>query len=461
MVRYAGWGFVAVVILGVIAVAFYLNSGAAVQTAVVKTESIREFVDLQAKTRLPRTYVISMPYAARLDELKVEEGDTVTHGEVVCQVVQNDLENEVNEVQAVVDRLAKSIAESQDVSVESSAYQQAISFVESMGKTVEAADAQKASGKASLDYAQAYLDRLKKLTSTGATTQNDLDQGEMQFIESQSGYRQDNLIAEAIRAIEAATKLLPQMVQDYIGRKGLGTQVLVKQKDEAEARLRQALIRKQRGTMTSPVDGVVLSRAIVNEQYVAAGTELLTIGNLHEMEVEADVLSEEIVKARIGNEVEVYGTALGMSPGAGIRARVSRVFPAGFTKVSSLGVEQQRVKAIIQLDDSARQSLLDRNVGVGYRLRVRIYTSTAANAIVVPRSSLFRGPENQWQLFAIDGRTARLTDVEVGLMNDDHVQIKSGLSKFDSVIVAPDKSISHGTRVKPIDKAVLRPVAQE
>ena len=187
---------------------------------------------------------------------------------------------------------------------------------------------------------------------------------------------------------------------------------------------------------------------------MTAGTELITIGNLHEMEVEVDVLSEDTVKVNVGNKAEVYGTTLGNSPGAGILAKVSRVFPAGFTKISSLGVEQQRVKVIIQLDDSARQSLLDRNVGVGYRLRVRIYTATADNAIVVPRASLFRGPENQWQVFAIDGRTARLKDVTVGLMNDDQVQITSGLSQSDSVIVAPDKSISDGTRVKPIGKAI-------
>ncbi len=384
MMRYGIWGIVAVAILGAISAAIFLNSGVAVQTAAAKTQSIREFVDLQAKTRLPRTYIITMPYAARLDELKVEEGDAVSQVEVVCQLVQNDLENEVNEVQAVVDRLAQSIAESQDVSVESAVYRQAIS------------------------------------------------------------------------SIEAATKLLPQMVQDYIGRKGLGTQVLVKQKDEAEARLRQALVRKQRGTMTSPVDGVVLSRAIVNEQYVTAGTELLTIGNVQEMEVEAEVLSAETVKINIGNDVEVYGTTLGMLPGEGILAKVSRVFPAGFTKVSSLGVEQQRVKVIIQLDDPSRQKLLDRNVGVGYQLRARIYTATADAAIVIPRASLFRGPENQWQVFVVDGRTARLKDVEVGLMNDDQVQITAGLSYPDPVIVAPDKSISDGTRVKPIGKAIRR-----
>ena len=131
MIRYGIWGIVAVAILGAISAAIFLNSGVAVQTAAAKTQSIREFVDLQAKTRLQRTYIITMPYAARLDELKVEEGDAVSQVEVVCQLVQNDLENEVNEVQGVVDRLAQSISESQDVSVEAAVYLQAVSSIAS------------------------------------------------------------------------------------------------------------------------------------------------------------------------------------------------------------------------------------------------------------------------------------------------------------------------------------------
>ena len=235
------------------------------------------------------------------------------------------------------------------------------------------------------------------------------------------------------------------MVGQYIDRKTLTGDVLEKEKAEAEAKLQQVLQEEDRGTMRSPVDGVVLDRLVSNEGYLSAGKTLLEIGRLEDLEVEADVLSLDVVAASVGDRAEIYGPAIGLPPARGI---VERIYPAGFTKVSSLGVEQQRVKVIVRFDPSELKRLLrDRRLGVGYRVRVRIFTADKTQALLIPRSALFRAADNTWQVFAVRNGRARLQTVEVGLMNDEQVEIVRGLSEGEAVILAPESTLTDGARV--------------
>jgi HlyD family secretion protein len=231
--------------------------------------------------------------------------------------------------------------------------------------------------------------------------------------------------------------------------------VLEKQKLEAEARLRQAQIRQERGTLKSPIDGVILERREYNEQHQPAGAVLLRIGDLERLEVEADVLSQEAVYIRPGQVVEIYGSSISRAlgdrdPEESVRGTVDRVYPAGFTKLSSLGVEQQRVKVVIKFSDGVLFSLLEKGIGVDYRVRVRIVTSEKDQALVVPRSAIFRGADGGWQAFMIRGGRARLQPVEVGLMNDDRVEIKKGMEAEETVVLAPESNLADGAAVSPV-----------
>jgi HlyD family secretion protein len=445
-------GIVAVVVLLVVAWAALamVNGGVSVQAAKVARGPIREIVDEQAKTRLPIDYKITMPFAGRIEDIELEEGAEVESGQVVAQIAPKDLDYEVDEAQAAVDRLAASIIESQDTSVEEGMRQQALKFVESMAKTVAAAENRKIAGEKQVEVAARKLANTQEIfqSKTGGVTQEKVDEDDLRHVEAQVDFRQDILVAESIKAIEAATLLMPQMVADYITRKGLQTTVLDKEKSEAQARLEQALLSRERGTMKSPVDGIVLERLITHEQYLPAGEVLVRIGDLRKMEVEADVLSEDATAVRPGQAVEIYGPGVGAS--GLVRGSVERVYPAGFTKLSSLGVEQQRVKVIVRLEPAALDELLEAKVGVDYRVRVRIFTAASENALVVPRSAIFRSPDGGWQVFAATGGRARLTPVEVGLMNDDAAEIKSGLAEGDLVVLAPETSLTEGARVKAV-----------
>ncbi len=432
-------------------IAYYAsNQGWHVQAAHATRGDVDEFVDERGKTRLPEVHRITMPFAGRIQAIDLNEGQPVTAGQIVARVSQDDLDHELAEAQAVVDRLHASIRENNDTTIEESTFQQALRYVESMRATVSAANARKRSGQKRLDYAETNLARVSRLFQQGAKTQDDLDLANVSYVERDVDYQQDVLVAQAMSAILSATELLPQMVQQYIARKGLQTTVLEKQTAEAEARLQQVMTRRERGMMRSPVDGVVLERPIQNEQYLTAGTVLLTIGRLDELEVEADILSQDVVDVRVGDHVEIYGPAMGQAVGSGVAGTVHRIFPAGFTKISSLGVEQQRVKVVIHFADGARDALHDRELGVDYRVRVRIVTDSKSNALTVPRSALFRSAAGNWQVFAIRNRRAELQTVEVGLMNDQTSEITAGLDDQDIVVLAPDRNLQHGTRVSPL-----------
>lgn len=431
--------------------AYALTGGVTVQAAKVERREIREFIDEQGKTRLPHTYLITMPYSGRIEPIEMVERQPVKKGQVVARIVPSDLQDEVAEAEAAVERLDASIAENQDHRVELRTREQAELFHQSMLSTVKAAEARLRAGLERLNYAESYLSRIRKLVPSGAKTEDDVEQAEVQHVEAAVDYQQDALVAEATKSIEAATALLPKLVTDYIARKDLSREVLEKQKSEALARLRQAETRQQRGTMTSPIDGIVLGREESNERYLAAGTVLLEIGRLEDLEIEADVLSQDVVRVEVGDPVVIYGPATGREVERGFRGRVKRVNPAGFTKISSLGVEQQRVKVIVEFDPGDLAQLRkERDIGVDYRVRVRIITDSKPSALTVPRSAVFRSADGGWQALAVRNGVARLVNVELGLRNDDRVEIVKGLQENDIVVLAPESDLVEGTRVRPL-----------
>jgi HlyD family secretion protein len=439
---------VAIVVAGV---AWKISSGMPVEAMRVERGHIQECVDERGVTRLPETYMITMPYPGRIESIDLVEGTPIKKDDrenPVAQVVQMDVELEVAQATAARDRLQAAIEKSRDDSVESTSLAQAKRFVESMESAVKAAAERVTAGLAKADYAEKHLGRTRDLFDppARAVSEEDLDRAELQKVEADADYRQDVLVHAAMVALQAATDLMPTMVQQFIDRKRLDEAVLAKQEAEAEAMLRQVQQNKARSMMTSPVDGVVLKRHVTNERFVPAGTPLLEIGRLEDLEVEADVLSLDVVEARVGDTVEIYGPTIGREP---VHGTIARIEPAGFTKISSLGVEQQRVKVIIRFDPVDLASLRSaKNLGVGYRVRVRIITAEKPDALLVPRSALFRGPDGQWQLFEVNGSRARVTSVDIGMINDRVAEVLDGLEQGDLVVPAPESTLKDGQRVK-------------
>ncbi len=424
-----------------------LDPGLVVDSAAVRRGTIREYIDERGKTRLSDERLLSIPFAGRIEKIKVREGELVTADQVVARVVPRDLELDVAAARAVVANLQTQIQTQQDMSIEQT-LKQAVQYVQSMDLTVQAAMEGVEAGREKFIFSTEHYRRMLSLFQQDPPkiTEERRDEARLQEVESRVDYEQDRLTHRALEAIQAATALVPTTVEQYMSRKKMEAASLDKQREEAQARLEQALEDQQRGDIRAGVDGMVLERMVTNERYLTAGTELLRIGDLNQLEVEAEVLTQDAGQIKPGNQVEIYGAAIGTQPAMG---RVREIYPAGFTKVSSLGVEQQRVLVLMDIEPDDLQRLLkSRGLGLAYRVLVRIFTNENTDALIVPRSALFRSPAGDWQLYTIVDGQAQLTRVKVGLLNDFEAEITSGVESGQRVILAPESSLENGTRVQ-------------
>ncbi len=191
----------------------------------------------------------------------------------------------------------------------------------------------------------------------------------------------------------------------------------------------------------APASGTVLGVEDPGARLVQAGQPLLTIGDLDDLAIEVDLLSTDAVRVAPGDlaHVERWG-------GEGtLAARVERIEPAGFARVSALGIEEQRVR--LHLDfvspPAQRPGLGDR-----FRVHVRIVIWSAPEALTVPQAALFRSGEG-WAVFVERGGRARVAPVGIGQGNDSVAEVLSGLAEGDRVILYPGNRISDGDRVAP------------
>jgi len=441
------WLTSGVLVCGLIAwgVLHALTSAVAVEAARATRGSIQTYVDERAKTRLPDTYLITMPFPGRIEPITVTEGTHVSQGYVVARILQEDLDLALKEAQAGFGQAEAAVAENADVSVEQIVLEQTLKIVESMKTSTAASAARVEAARAALKYANSDLDRVRELRRTDAETQAELERAILRQEQSDAEYRQAVEMYKTMQWFEIATGLMPAMVRQYVQRKGLSGAVLDQQKARAAAQQQRAELDWRRGTMTSPVDGVVLARHVTSEQTLPAGTVLVEIGQLEKLEVEAEVLTQDAADVREGQPVEIYGPAVGKEPA---RGTVHRVYPAGFTKISSLGVEQQRVMVIVRFDpEELKRLLVERSLRVDYRVGVRIITSRKDDALLIPRSALFRGSDGQWQVYAVRDGRARIRNVRIGLINDHQVEILEGVAEGEQVVQSPESTLADGARV--------------
>ena len=379
--------------------------GVPVEARRPERKAIREYIEEEGKTRLPEVVRITMPLQGRILPIELNEGDRVQSGQVVARLDPRDLDTELLERANTVRRYDKNLLQI-DLAIEQAA------------ETIKAT-------KAKYDFALRLFNRTKSLSTTRSTTQTELERDELQMTQSAIDLRKEELNKSIYEILRGVIELM---------------------RDSDAARRDQADRDRKRAEVACPIDGVVLSTPEHNERMMLAGELLMEVGDLGQLQVEADILTQDVTAVRVGAPVGIAGLAAGAEP---VQGSVSRIYPQGFTKISSLGVEQQRVKVIIDFDPGVRESLVERGLrpGVDFRVRVDIETARKEAALTIPRAAVFRSAEGRWQAFRIvDGR-ATLTDLEVGLRNDFDVEVLGGLSDSDLVIVAPDSTLTAGTLV--------------
>jgi HlyD family secretion protein len=174
-----------------------------------------------------------------------------------------------------------------------------------------------------------------------------------------------------------------------------------------------------------------------SERVVPAGAPLVEVGNPGGLEVVVDVLSQDAARIAPGNPV----TLTDWGGDSALAGRVRLVETAAFTKVSALGVEEQRVNVVADLDAPPAA------LGVGYRVEARIVTSAGAGMLQVPASALFRQGDT-WHVFRVEGGRARLAPVRLGRRNEQAAEVLDGLAEGDRVVRFPSERVADGTRVR-------------
>ena len=349
-------------------------------------------IDEDGDTRVHHRFVVSAPLAGRVERIDLDPGDTVTQGAPVARLHAEPAQ--------FLD--ARSRAE-------------AAAAMEAARGLVGRARADEQRARAALDLATADLAREEALDASGLTTRQALDT-------RKSG------VATAREALNAAGFAVAAATADL---------------ERARARLLPASLDGggRTITVTSPVDGVVLKRFLDSESVVPAGAKLVELGDPRHVEIVADLLSSDAVRVRPGMRVA-------LSEWGGDRAMggvVERVEPSGFTKVSALGVEEQRVNVIIDVDDDRAAWTA---MGDGFRVEVAITVWHADDVVTLPTGALFRDGTD-WAVFAVADGRARLTRLTLGHRTPLAAEVTAGLDAGARVVVHPPDTLADGDRVTP------------
>lgn len=192
--------------------------------------------------------------------------------------------------------------------------------------------------------------------------------------------------------------------------------------------------------LVSPIDGRVIRRFVESESPVRAGQSLLELGDPRALEVIVEALTSDAMRVAPGTPVRL----LRWGGSAPLEAKVQRIEPGGFTKISALGVEEQRVLVVVALPDVAQYP----NLGDGFRVEAEFQVWHADDVLTIPVAALFRDG-GAWATYAIERGRTRLRHVRIGQLGEGAAQIEGGLDEGAQVVLYPDDSLRDGMKVRP------------
>lgn len=372
----------------VLVVRAFMPSPVLVDTGTAVIGSMRVAISEEGRTRVKHRYLITAPASGRLARPQWKEGDRVGRGDALARITPSPLGSRESA--------------------------EARARIETAEALVREAEANVARARVEQEEAVRGRDRAEKLLASGSISRERME-----------------------RAVHAAT-VSERSLESSLYRHRAAVSGL----EVAQAAL--LALREQRGdskavlSVVSPVDGQVLRLFEESERVVSAGTPLLEVGDPAEMEVTIDVLSTDAVRVEVGQTVwiEEWGGAEPLS------GRVSRVEPAAFTRVSALGVDEQRVNVIVDLNETPPE------LGDGYRVTGRIVVWEKPEVLKVPSSALFRLDED-WGVFVVEDGAAASRIVSLGQRNGIEAEILEGLAEGDQVVLHPGARISDGLGVAP------------
>lgn len=377
--------YIAAAVLAALALASwsYATGGTKVETVQAKQGSIVRAVTDTGYVQASTSYDIHATQSARVLDVPVEIGQAVENGQTLAVLENLDLAVQISDV----------------------------------GSRVSQASAAAAGARAALERlqlelkdAQDNLNRSQELFKAGAISQVDFDQASLRVDTAQQSISEQNSALESALALKA----------------GL------------DQSLRQLRDKERQLVVKSPVKGTVLKLPVKQEQVVAPGTLLAGVAVSGELEVKAEILSDELADVKTGQEVTVTAPVLGQQTLVG---EVKKIYPQAEEKTSALGVIQRRVPVIISLPEPA-------HLKPGYEVRVSIETMTRQDVLVLPRESVRTRADGQKEVLLVIDKRIRHQPVKTGISDQDNVEITGGLTADELVVRDGSLNLADNTRVK-------------
>ncbi|MEQ9259265.1 MAG: HlyD family efflux transporter periplasmic adaptor subunit [Roseovarius sp.] len=386
---------VAALALGALALLAFRTDPVPVDLGHVARAPMQVTVDVEGETRIAEIYEVAAPIRGNARRAPVRVGDPVTGGRTVVAILDPAASDPLDPRSRVQAEAAAREAEA-GLHMARSGLRQA---------------------EEELSLAQSEHERARELVTRGVASLTRLETAEQTLAARQAAQQ------AAASNLERAQGALDRARAALIDASG--------QIDLADADCCVEI--------TAPVSGQVLEIDMISARPVVAGTRLLTIGQPEDLEIVADVLSTDAVRLAPGDRAEV----LRWGGAAVLEARISRIEPSAYTKVSALGIEEQRVDVIFDIVTPVEER---RAMGHGFSVFLRIVEWEADDVLQVPLSAVFRSGE-AWAVFVAEGGVARLRAVQTGRMNAARAEVLGGLEPGEAVILHPNDRIAEGVAI--------------
>jgi len=388
-----------------------------------------------AMSRLSESCLITMPVDGRIGRIELEPGSAVKAGERLIEIDLVPFEERVAEARAAVGELEAQIKVNEHEGMEQAIMAAGRKAIAAAEEAMKSADAQVAAQKVRYDRAARDVDHYQELAHTNVLPEGRLEDYEIKAENLAIELRKQEFQRAEIGAIYEAYKLIPELMDGWIGTKHLEREALLQKLLQAKARLSRAEHELMIAEIRSPIDGIVLERHERGDGFLSAGRPLLLLGNMKNLEGESDIPTNYAMKISPGSQVvlDIY------HQGKPVTGRVVRIEPVGFKKVTQ-GAEEMRVKVIFSLDEKPGK------IGVNYGFLARFYTGGKSTPLIVPEKSILQAPDGSHYVFKIVGDKLKKQPVEI-TRGEKEIGVTSGLTQDDLIVLAPNVTMKDGIKV--------------
>jgi HlyD family secretion protein len=378
----------------------------AVESAIVIKGSIEEYVEEKGTVILEEETEVFSTSAGKVVEVTKKAGDRVKAGDVLVRFDNKDLLLQIKALES-----QRLIISAKYAEVKSSSTEEEVRKLSALVRSAEA----------SYDEAKRLMDNNRSLYEIGAIS---LDTYKSSITK----------LASAEANLETAKSDLA------LAEKGLSVNIRKQyeaQLSEAQARITQLKVKNEEMVVKAPIDGLIMAVEISEGNIVQSGEKLYEIGGSKGLYIESDILIEDIKEVKEGSTVRIEDEDLGIR---NLTGSVRKIYPKAESIISDLGIEQKRVKIDIDMNNSVE------SLKPGYDMTVKVVTRRKEDTLLIPDKAVFEY-QGKDHVFVNEEGIAKLRAIETGLESNEQVEVVTGLTEGEIIILTPADTLNEGTKV--------------